>query len=388
MSIRIHTPVLIALCLSAPTLLGCAVESEDALLDERSGNYPPLPAEGTPLAYAMLRVANELDFDTLDIDVALDKRAATSIVEYRAGQDELLGTADDQFLPDLAELDGLYWLGPANLWKIQNYALLNGYVADPLPAPSCEPELEDAVSACLRHLEDAAAPIQSQLQGEYGWGPYKADLLPSCLTASDPAFPSADYFADAGAVAYLEPMLGYQSLMCELSSEPICALGVAGVAERSRPECASFFAPDLAVAELAVDPADQADWDAQIAALETACNGECGYWVRAYDYAPGMAPTLLGDVMQAVIPEAPFAYYGPWLSREPSDQLPAVSAGAQALLDDVLADLGLTGEAYDVARAADEIPCPNCHQFLDSYVLLLRDAGVVIVLDVETFWDS
>ncbi|KIG14613.1 hypothetical protein DB30_06668 [Enhygromyxa salina] len=382
---------LIALCLTPSMFVGCADVSDvdDTLVVER--DYPTLPDEGTPLAYAMLRVVNELDLEALDDDVPLDKRAATSIIEYRAGDDELLGTPDDRFIPNLAVLDSLYWMGAASLGRIQNYAILHAYVPDPLPATSCEPELEDAIAACLRSTENAAVPVPAQLQGQIGWGPFKADLLPSCLAASDVDYPSAHFFATAGAVGYLDPMLGYQSLLCELASEPVCALGVAGVAERSQPECDSFFSADPSLTELAVDPAVVADWTAQIAALESACNGECGYWVRVYTFEPGMAPTLLGDVMDDVVPTSPLQY-GPYgvqgLSRGPSDQLPSVGAGAQALLIDVLEDLGLASESFDVGQAADEVPCPNCHQFLDSYVLLLRDAGVVIVLDREIFWDS
>ncbi|PRQ09412.1 hypothetical protein [Enhygromyxa salina] len=392
MRTHVHLASLIALCLTPSMLLGCADLHDDAdgeFAIER--DYPVLPEEGSSLAYGMLRVVNELDFEALDIDVPLDKRAATSIIEYRAGDDELLGTPDDRFIPDLETLDSLYWMGEASLWRIQNYATLHDYTPDPLPALSCEPELEDAIAACLRYTENAATPVPAQLQGQIGWAPFKADLLPSCLAASDIDYPSTAFFADAGAVAYLDPMLGYQSLLCELESEPVCALGVAGVAARSQPECDAFFSVAPSLSELAVDPAVVADWDAQIAALEGACNGECDYWIRVYTFEPGMAPTLLGDVMDDVVPNSPLQfgqYGGQGLSREPSDTIPSMAAGAQALLTDVIADLGLTGESYDVGQAADEIPCPNCHQFLDSFVLLMRDAGVVIVLDREIFWDS
>ena len=49
-------------------------------------------------------------------------------------------------------------------------------------------------------------------------------------------------------------------------------------------------------------------------------------------------------------------------------------------------DLG--GAAFDVASASEEVPCHNCHTFHDSWVLLFRDARIVVVLDIETFWDS
>ncbi len=382
------TPSLLAVPLLPLLSLACVAEpDDDELLEARAGEYPPLPEEGTAMAYGMLRVANELDFETLDIDVGLNSQAAESIIAYRAGADEILGTADDQFIPGIAELDALYWLGPSNLWRIQNYAALHGFDPDPLPATSCEPELEDAISSCLRYLEDNAEP-GPQYQGQFGVAPFKADLLPSCLEANDVDYPSADFFAGAGTVGFLDPLLGYQSLLCELNSEPVCALGVAGVADRSQPECADFFAPALTLSETAVDPADRADWDNSIANLEGACLGSCDYWVRVYDYAPGMVPTLLGDVMDEVLSTAPYEIGGAYLSREISNQIPYMAPGAASLLADVLDDLGLAGESYDVGVAANEVPCPNCHLFRDSFVLLLRDAGVVVVLDRESYWDS
>ncbi len=112
------------------------------------------------------------------------------------------------------------------------------------------------------------------------------------------------------------------------------------------------------------------------------------HFLRVYGYAPGMAPTLLGDVMSDVLVSAPIEYQGPSLVRETSNALPSLSAGAQALLSDVIADLGLGGAAFDVASASEEVSCHNCHTFHDSWVLLFRDARIVVVLDVETFWDS
>ena len=352
-----------------------------------SAPYPPPPAENTPEAYGMLRVANELTFEQLDDDVALNRRSATSITEFRAGADELLGTADDQYIATIAELDALYWMGPANLWRVLNYATLEGYIPAALPAPSCEAELDDAITQCLRFVEDAAAPVQGG-QGSFGWGPFADDLLPSCLEASDASYPSADYFADQGIVGYLEPVLGYQGSLCDGVPEPVCALGSAGIAARSMPQCEAVFDVPPVLTEVAPDPADLADWNAAIATLEANSFGTNHYWVRVFEYQPGMSPTLLGDTMGQVLPNAPLEYQGPWLEREPSDTIPPMAAGAQALLGDVIDDLGLTGAAYDVGIAAEEVPCPNCHIFHDGFVLMFRDDQTVIVLDRETFWDS
>jgi hypothetical protein len=345
----------------------------------------PLPAEGTTLAYGMLRVANELSVAELDYDVDLDRRSANSIVSFRAGVDTVLGTADDRYVSSIAELDGLYWLGEANLWKIQSYAQLHGYVPAAVPPAACEPEVDAAIGQCLRFLEIAATP--EPVWGGYGAAPFKVDLLPSCLEQSEAPYPSAAFFADAGLPGYLDPTLGYQGLLCEQASEAVCALGVAGLADHVQPECDALYDIAPALAEHVVDPVIEAEWIAAVAALDAA-SYDVYHHLRVYDFEPGMAPTLLGDVMSDVLYTAPIEYQGPYLVRETSDTLPPLSAGAQALLADVIADLGLTGAAFDVGTAAEEVPCQNCHTFHDSYVLLFREARIVVVLDVETFWDS
>jgi hypothetical protein len=380
-----------ALLLALPLLAaGCQAEVDDDLAlvgddDEHEARTASLPAEGTPLAYGMLRVANELSFTALDIDVALDRRAATSIIAHRAGADTVLGTADDDYVDSIAELDSLYWLGPANLGRIESYALAEGYVPAAVPPAACEPEVEAAIGQCLRYLELAATP--EPVWGGLGAAPFEADLLPSCLAASAVPYPSSAFFAALGLPGYLDPTLGYQGLLCGAAPAPVCALGVAGLADHVQPECDALYAVAPALSEHAVDPAVAASWAAAVTALDAACY-DCSHHLRVYEHAPGMAPTLLGDVMTAALVSAPIAYYGPWLERLPSDALPPLSAGAQALLTSVIADLGLTGAAFDVARASEEVPCHNCHTFHDGWVLLFREARIVVVLDLETFWDS
>jgi hypothetical protein len=345
----------------------------------------PLPAEGTPLAYGMLRVANELDHTALDVDVALDRRAADSIIAHRAGADTLLGTADDQYVEDIAELDSLYWLGAAMLWRIQSYALIEGFAPAAVPPAACEPEVDDAIVECMRYLEIVATP--EPVWGGYGAAPFKADLLPSCLEASAAPYPSAAFFADAGLPGYLDPTLGYQGLLCGETPAPVCALGVAGLGDHVQPECDALYDIAPALSEHEVDPMIAAEWAAAVAALD-ANSYDVYHHLRVYAYEPGMAPTLLGDVMGEVLWSAPIEYQGPYLVREASDALPALSAGAQALLGDVIADLGLGGASFDVGSAAEEVPCQNCHTFHDSHVLLFRGERIVVVLDIETFWDS
>ncbi|MEX1362069.1 MAG: hypothetical protein AB1Z98_03035 [Nannocystaceae bacterium] len=187
----------------------------------------PLPLEGTTTAYAMLRVANERSFTELDHEVGLDRRAAQSIMAFRAGDDGDLFTADDRYLSTLSELDELYWLGEDNLWTLQRYALLEGDGLTQLPADDCPPLLIDAIESCLRGTARRAEV-----------GVSRANLVAACLVQGDPIAPSHEYFEAAGLPDYLDPWLGYHGLLCgDEDPGPLCALGVAGMAGHHGPAC-------------------------------------------------------------------------------------------------------------------------------------------------------
>ena len=74
-----------------------------------------LPAEGSCEAAAMLEVANEATFEQLDVDAALDRRAAQNIVDARP-------------IETLAELDAVSYVGASALEKIYRYADVLGHL--------------------------------------------------------------------------------------------------------------------------------------------------------------------------------------------------------------------------------------------------------------------
>jgi|GEM_PF-1959292 len=71
----------------------------------------------------VLAVANDASFDELDIDAALDRRAATNIVNHRDGADNLDGTGDDDLFDSIAELDAVSYVGSSALQALLSYAL-------------------------------------------------------------------------------------------------------------------------------------------------------------------------------------------------------------------------------------------------------------------------
>lgn len=219
--------------ISISTVSGCwlepeAPESEAAVVELPS---QPLPLEGSPTAYGMLRVANELGLAELDDEVGLDYQAVASILAHRAGADERLGTSDDRYVEDLAQLDALYWLGEENLWTIQRYALGEGWVPEALPV-GCDPALAEALAECRRFVAEATA----------GSGDTAAsmDARWSCVEAGDEQWPAAGYFAARGVVSYREPALGYYATLCLQADASLCPLGVAGLAEHALPECVAM----------------------------------------------------------------------------------------------------------------------------------------------------
>jgi len=66
--------------------------------------------------------------EVLDDHVGLDRRAAHALVDHRDGPDGLAGTEDDDLFDDLAEVDAQYYVGPATLDKIYEYALWDGWI--------------------------------------------------------------------------------------------------------------------------------------------------------------------------------------------------------------------------------------------------------------------
>ncbi|MCB9718475.1 MAG: hypothetical protein H6712_31790 [Myxococcales bacterium] len=225
--------ILLSLLVSLPCT-ACLDQLVDEPQTEQSEAFvpaQPLPLEGSATAYGMLRVVNERSFLELDEVLGLDRRAAQSIMSYRAGEDRYPGTDDDRYFSTLAALDDQYWLGEQNLWTIQRHALLEGYVpAEPL-ADGCASSLVAAIDACIEHT---AALARTE--------PSTDVLVAACLEQSEPEAPSSEHFAAAGLPAYHDPWLGYFGLLCTGETpDPICALGVAGIADRLGPSCDALY---------------------------------------------------------------------------------------------------------------------------------------------------
>lgn len=126
---------------------------------------PAALTEGTPEAIGVLRFLNgpAADVATLDVDAALDARAARNIVAHVRGADGVLGTADDDLLASIAELDAIVQVGPATIDRLLDHVESIGGV------PRIDLEgvlLTDAEAAAI--LAAASGATETELDDDAG----------------------------------------------------------------------------------------------------------------------------------------------------------------------------------------------------------------------------
>lgn len=87
--------------------------------------------EGSPEALGVLAMVNDRSttFTLLDVDAALDKRAAQGLITHRDGADALPGTADDNLFDTVQEMDDVAYVGDSALAALLGYARAHGWVS-------------------------------------------------------------------------------------------------------------------------------------------------------------------------------------------------------------------------------------------------------------------
>ena len=90
---------------------------------------------GAALIEGMLLFLNDesTTVGLLDITVDLDHRVAKGIIAHRDGNDEVLGTEDDDLFESICEIDSIEWVGPKTIQRIKEYAIENGWVPEEDP---------------------------------------------------------------------------------------------------------------------------------------------------------------------------------------------------------------------------------------------------------------
>jgi len=113
-------------------LAACAAPPAEDARDDRflSGDKTDTGglSDGTPQAFGVLAFVNAAGYDLLVDEVGLATSPAANIVNFRIGDDGLVGTYDDRSFASLAQLDDVPYVGPKVFAALLAYATDNGWV--------------------------------------------------------------------------------------------------------------------------------------------------------------------------------------------------------------------------------------------------------------------
>ena len=104
-------------------LIGCVSNELEAWDGDVSAASKGI-VSGTPEAIGLLDFLNDAstDFDLLDFEVGLDRRAAGNLIAHRNGGDGVFGTSDDDLFSSVREVDNVRWVGPRSIEHMVGYA--------------------------------------------------------------------------------------------------------------------------------------------------------------------------------------------------------------------------------------------------------------------------
>lgn len=102
----------------------------DSPSDSGDPGRTALVVDGSPEAIGLLGFLNAATttIDVLDVDVALDRRAAENLISHRNGPDLVFGTADDDIFDDVSEIESVPWVGDSAFERLLAHLFANGLV--------------------------------------------------------------------------------------------------------------------------------------------------------------------------------------------------------------------------------------------------------------------
>jgi DNA uptake protein ComE-like DNA-binding protein len=110
--------------------LACVADLQDPARESAAPATERVMEEGSREALGVLAFVNDAatTLTVLDVDAALDSRAAKSILAHRDGADGLAGTKDDNAFDSVQELDDVKYVGDSALAALLAYATAHGWV--------------------------------------------------------------------------------------------------------------------------------------------------------------------------------------------------------------------------------------------------------------------
>lgn len=110
-------------------LVGCVSNELDTWEGDVAASSMGI-VSGTPESIGLIDFLNDAstDFEVLDLDVGLDRRAAGNLISHRNGGDDVYGTSDDDLFSSVREVDSVRWVGPRSIERMVKFAEALGFV--------------------------------------------------------------------------------------------------------------------------------------------------------------------------------------------------------------------------------------------------------------------
>ena len=160
------TRVIVALCALSVVSTGC----DEGVFERHDGLVQNYTSELTALERSILEFLNHPTTDeiVLDVEVGLDKRAASNLITHRNGPDGLVDTEDDNLFNSIAEVDSVYWVGQMALDNLAAYIESEAWIRAPHQTLGVYDGLHFTVSEGQKTVELANSASRAELEDIIG----------------------------------------------------------------------------------------------------------------------------------------------------------------------------------------------------------------------------